>query len=104
MNKNKKRIPWALVSFGVVSALNLIVILLAVIYAVFEKSFETNWLVENNLVTLIFSLTYILSLVFLAVHAVLLLWKNKKTSMLYIAGVASLQILYYVIAYALAVA
>lgn len=102
MNKNKK-LPWALICLGIVCALNLTLVISELVFQVAQDSFDSYWLTRNF--GLFFkSVANIATIVYIVYQGVVLFWKKKTVSLLYIVAAASLPIIYVVEQYLLQMA
>lgn len=102
MNKNKK-LPWALICLGIVCALNLTLVISELVFQIGKDSFDSYWL-TGNFGLFFTSVANIATIVCILYHCVVLFWKNRSVSLLYIVAAASLPIIYVVEQYLLQMA
>lgn len=88
-----KRIPWALIIFGLICLVNLGLFLDYVIFGILDDT-PFNSIGFNNF---LYNFTFVINGVFVVYHLVKLFWKNKSSSLLYVLGSASFIIFFYII-------
>lgn len=92
-----KQLPWALICFGIVTFLNLALIL---DYSIMELIGSTHF-EEVGFNSFLLGFTYTCNIIYMLSHALLLFWKNRQKSMLAIMLSGGALVVFYIIKFCL---